>query len=501
MLFLPQTGRAAQERLRLSLQSGQYYNWRMPINRPSFIFVSLLLSCLSIAGFFCLQAVAKEKASYQAMLPKLDTAPPQKTVKLKGRIGHEEIRQTKDVGNPWGYLPFETKLPQVVSVVAPNSPAYHGGLRPMDAILSAEISANQAQLIVERAGKKYSCTLTLNSLQANAKAQPTPEARSLADHEIVLLIDSSASMNTRDCPNNESRWTWCRNQAGMLYNEGKELFKNKINIITFNSEFRSYAKCKVESLEQVFAQNVPAGETNMAPVIDDALSTLNSQLYSGKPAVIAVVTDGRPTDVEPLKAKIKQIANSLRDPSLLTIAFIEIGTPERYLKELDNDLVSQGARADIVTVFPFSAVNTDGLAKTLSKAVNITRAQVAKPTATSPPPPRRPISPPVEEGDDAAPPPPKAAAPAKPSPEQLEKQRVEQEKRAAEESKVRRAAANNSYDFSKAGSQSTAKPKQPAASSSRAPAKPAYIEVDEKESVRRQESNRTYSGAGSRPGK
>jgi uncharacterized protein YegL len=462
----------------------------MQIARQIQILAGLLAAAVWCATISCTDSCAKEKAGYQKLLPKLDTlpAPKEPAKKLKGGIRHSEILPAKDVGNPWGYLPFGAATPYAVSTVVPASPAFFSGLRTGDRILYAELSASKDQLVVERAGKKYSCIMTLSGQVE--KSQPSADAQKLADHEIVLLIDSSASMLTKDCPGGSSRWDWCKSQATDLFNEGKELFKNKVSVTTFNSQMRSFANCKIDSLEQVFAQTLPEGETIMAPAIDDAMSTLRSQIYAGRPAVISVITDGRPTDVEPLKKKITQIANDLRDPSLLTIAFIEIGTPERYLKELDNDLVKQGAKEDIVTVFPFSAVAGQGLAKTLAQAVT-SHAQASKPAAPPSPAPRVVASPAVETDAENPPAPPPPPPKPKPSPEQIEKARLEKEKRDAEESKVRRSAANSTYNFSKSGThQAPAPPPQKKPESK-------VVEVDEKESVRRQQSNRTY-GTGQR---
>ncbi len=441
----------------------------------------------------CLHVIAKDKASYQMLLPKLDTAPiaSEKKKTLKGKIDRSVILDSEPIDNAWGYVPFGTALPQIVNRVGPNTPAFVSGLRPGDKILSAKLSTDKAELVVERDAKKYSCTLLLARVAAsnNQDNKTSAAAKALKNHAIYLLVDSSASMNTKDCPGGISRWDWCRNQAKVLYNEGKNVFTNPITITTFNSQFRTHSNCKLEDLNKVFESNIPAGETNMAAVISDAVSSLNSQLYSGKPAVIAIVTDGRPTDVDLLKNKIKQITNELRDPSLLTLAFIEIGNPERYLSELDNDLVKQGAKADIVVVFPFSEVNEQGLAKTMAKAVSSRATANAKPPAVVPVAPR-PVPAAADNGDEVAPAP-IVQTVKKPSPEELEQARQAKEKRDAEESKIRRAAANNSYTFNKE-SVHAQRPAAVTPKAAKSPAPAPVVEVDEKESVRHQESNRTY---------
>ena len=200
----------------------------MSSSRQTLTLAGAILALISGALICSYGSEAKEKTGYQKLLPKLDTAPAPK--KLQGKVGMAEILRPNDVGNPWGYLPFGGKLPQTVSQVVPGSPAFAGGLQQSDKILEAQIDKSRAQLVVERAGKKYSCTLTFNDRRTPQKDQPldSTTARKLADHQIVLLIDSSASMRSKDCPGGSSRWDWCRGQATRLYSDCAEMFKNKI---------------------------------------------------------------------------------------------------------------------------------------------------------------------------------------------------------------------------------------------------------------------------------
>lgn len=459
---------------------------------------ALLCPCLLVAAPGLAENGSKQV--YKKLLPLVDAAAPEEipTRVLKGKIGQSVVLKMQDVGNPWGYVPFGNKFPQQVSQVVAHSPAYQAGLRAGDYILKGQLMARSADLVVERNHKEYSCVIKLDSnkaQQGTASASGSGEKNSkssLSSHYIVLLVDSSASMNTKDCPDGLSRWEWCRKQAADLYKDGKAPTLSQINISTFNSTLRLHNNCKIDDLSKIFQQNIPEGETNMAPALEDAVSSVNSQLYSGKPAVLAVITDGRPTDVEAVKKRIIQTTNSFRDPSLLTIVFIEIGNPERYLSEFDNDLVKQGAKQDIVSVFPFATVNSQGLAKTLSQAIDLQQAAAAKTPAPINEP-KKAVKPQAEaaaEADpDAEPAKPINKAVAKPSSQELEQQRLAREKKLQEESKVRRAAANNTYDFSKKSNAPS--PNHSSTPVPSAPAKPV-TEVDEKESVRRQQSNRSY---------
>jgi uncharacterized protein YegL len=184
-----------------------------------------------------------------------------------------------------------------------------------------------------------------------------------------MMVDDSASMGTLDCPGKKSRWQWCREHIHEMYKDGNGLLQNNISIITFDSNFRSYRNCSPSKLTDVFNSVTPEGETNMAPALDEAFSLVRSQLERQQPALVSLISDGRPTDVDAVKKSIITEINKLSHPELLSIVFIEVGTPEHYLHELDEDLVKQGAVKDIVSVIPFGSVASQSLTVTLSSAV------------------------------------------------------------------------------------------------------------------------------------
>lgn len=334
-----------------------------------------MAACLLCAAFnqSCLLAEAKEKISLQSLTPKMDQLPPRKM--LQGSVEHQVSVPQQPV-NVLGFAQKGAHYPKTVTYVQPDSPAWQRGLQPGDQILEEHAVPPIAGMIIKRGKNSYFCMIPmppgiaakLSNANIAGGAQKT-EAQSLANHSIVMMIDDSASMGTLDCPGNKSRWQWCREHVSDLYRESNGLLEKNISIVTFDSNYRSYRNCAPSKLADVFNTVTPAGETNMAPALDEAFSIVRSQLEHGQPALISLISDGRPTDVSKVKTSIISEVNHLTHPELLSIVFIEVGTPEHYLQELDNDLVKQGAAKDIVKVIPFGSVNSQSLVVTLSSAI------------------------------------------------------------------------------------------------------------------------------------
>ncbi|MBX9938711.1 MAG: VWA domain-containing protein [Candidatus Obscuribacterales bacterium] len=309
--------------------------------------------------------------------PTLDTLPPPK--RLLGGVGKTELLQESPPRpvNKLGYLADsqQKRPPEKVVYVAPDSLAFRAGLAVGDKILARGVRGTIADLIVERAGKRYLCRIDVASLIQQSRRDPLKAgiertaAQKLHERSLVFMIDKSASMDTRDCPGGLSRWQWCKQHIGEIYLADNGLLANDISIVTFDSQFRSFRNCSAGQLSTVFQDIAPDGETNMAQALQESLDLLRRPLESGKPALIAIISDGRPTDAENLKKVIIDRVNSLSDPKLLSIVFIEVGTPEKYLKELDTELVPKGAKADVVTVMPMERAQKDGWTATLAAAV------------------------------------------------------------------------------------------------------------------------------------
>lgn len=220
------------------------------------------------------------------------------------------------------------------------------------------------------------------------------EIQRLEEHDLVLVIDRSLSMNNVDCPAPAglgralgmgmiSRWDWCREQTRALagvtatYNRGIKLLMFSRNIETFPDVRIN----QVPGLFQRYAPN-PASGTNLAEPLVAVLKDYMARRDSGRnvrPLAIAVVFDGltRKGTLDYLENTIIDATKRMRDPNEIKITIFLVGhRGPRVLQrtfDLQENLVRHGARYNIVRVVPFENVQRTGLARSLAQTLQPTK--------------------------------------------------------------------------------------------------------------------------------
>lgn len=175
----------------------------------------------------------------------------------------------------------------------------------------------------------------------------------LAMRNYVLLIDQSGSMGEQVGRSNKtSRWAYAKESALALARKLDTIDTDGIDVYTFNKSFQKFTGVNADKVAQIFSQNQPMGGTDFVPVVTDAL---NVHFAGNKPTTIIILTDGEPSSgQEGQKALAKLIigaANKIEGDAELAIQFIQVGddpAATSFLKKLDDDLQSAGAKFDIV---------------------------------------------------------------------------------------------------------------------------------------------------------
>ncbi len=240
---------------------------------------------------------------------------------------------------------------------------------------------NQSGIFDQVPSTMFSAKDSRTVLQGNANTQKLSagamSVQLLANYDLELIVDASLSMRRRDCPGDLSRWEWCGNQTTDLVRRLTPFAPKGLTLTSFASEFQVYPNSSTADIANLFNNPAFMWGTHLAEPLDNRLKAfLNRRKPGSKPMLLAVITDGVPAPryepqmvVDTLVATTKQ----LRNPKEVTVVFFQIGASEykgaRFLNELDNGLVSYGAKYDIVRTFSFDQLQKLGLAKALVQSI------------------------------------------------------------------------------------------------------------------------------------
>ncbi len=198
----------------------------------------------------------------------------------------------------------------------------------------------------------------------------------LAKHEVVILIDKSGSMNTRDCQGGLSRWDWCREQTAALSEENEKFLPEGLTLVVFANDDDVFQHARVEDIAEIFRKYTPGGATNTGAALWGQLRTYlerkSKNPRTTKPVVIAIITDGEPTDGRTAAEAIISATSQLNDPCDLSIVFLQVGLDmggAALLDELANNLVQEGARYDVVEHMTYQKLLHCGLRGALVSSI------------------------------------------------------------------------------------------------------------------------------------
>lgn len=198
----------------------------------------------------------------------------------------------------------------------------------------------------------------------------------LENRDYTLIIDKSGSMTIKDQRGGKSRWQVMQESTLALASKCEEFDPDGITIYTFSGRFRRYDNVTAEKVGQVFRENEPSGRTDLAGVLQDAFEDYFQRKASGKTKAngdtILVVTDGEPDDRKAVMRAIVEASRQMDKDEELAISFIQVGTDTdatRFLKILDDDLQSAGAKFDIVDTITMDDMEDFTLTEVLLNAI------------------------------------------------------------------------------------------------------------------------------------
>lgn len=198
----------------------------------------------------------------------------------------------------------------------------------------------------------------------------------LQNRDYTIIIDKSGSMYTKDQMGGKSRWALMQESTIALAYKCEELDPDGMTVYLFSGRFKRYDNVTAAKVVQIFQENEPSGATNMAVVLQDALNDYFRRKASGKTKpngeTILVVTDGEPDDRKDVMKVIIEASRKIDRDEELAISFIQVGNaPEatKFLKILDDELQSAGAKFDIVDTVTIDDMEGMTLTEVLLNAI------------------------------------------------------------------------------------------------------------------------------------
>jgi hypothetical protein len=144
----------------------------------------------------------------------------------------------------------------------------------------------------------------------------------------------------------------------------------------FSGKFKRYDDVTSAKVAQIFQENDPAGTTNLAAVLQDALNNYFQRKAAGntKPngETILVITDGEPDDRKAVFEVIIQATRQMEKDEELGISMIQVGSDAqatKFLKALDDQLQGVGAKFDICDTITLDDLEDMSLTDVLMNAI------------------------------------------------------------------------------------------------------------------------------------
>ncbi len=198
----------------------------------------------------------------------------------------------------------------------------------------------------------------------------------MSDRDYTLILDKSGSMSTPDQAGGRSRWEIAQESTLALARKCEQFDPDGLTVYVFSGRFKRYDDVTSAKVAQIFLENDPAGTTNLAGVLQNALDNYFERKAAGtsKPngETILVITDGEPDDRKAVFEVIIKATQQMERDEELGISMIQVGSDAqatKFLKALDDQLQSVGAKFDICDTITLDDMEDMSLADILMNAI------------------------------------------------------------------------------------------------------------------------------------
>ena len=198
----------------------------------------------------------------------------------------------------------------------------------------------------------------------------------IQERDYTLIIDKSGSMSTPDQVGGKSRWDIMQESTLALARKCEQFDPDGMTVYLFSGRFKRFDDVTSNKVAQIFMENDPAGTTNLAGVLKDATDDYFKRKAAGQTKAngetILVVTDGEPDDRKAVFEVIVNASRQMEKDEELGISIVQVGfdaQATKFLKALDDQMESIGAKFDICDTVTFDDMEDMSLAEILTNAI------------------------------------------------------------------------------------------------------------------------------------
>jgi Mg-chelatase subunit ChlD len=347
------------------------------------------------------QTAPRAKSALQSKFATQSGSPTSSSITLSG-----EVNVLAGACAASGITIKDNKLPTVIEKVRMGSAAAYAGLAEGDRVLNGQIGENKMFLAIERAGKKYTVALqyTPDNLAADAAreaarknpslklsaAVTTPEQerkleaarilaaaatesvdwRTLKNYEIVVMVDSSGSMDDMLNSPPMTKWEWCSKEIVSLAKEAERLGSGGFTLCTFESDHEIFTNCTAANVRQFLRNRHPGGGTNLATPLNEVIDR-HFKNANRKPLLVVVITDALVSNDE-IENILIAASKRVRSPQEAQFLFLQLGDDaagQELAQILDDELTTLGAQYDIVSSITSDPLVSFGLRRGMIAAM------------------------------------------------------------------------------------------------------------------------------------
>ncbi len=211
---------------------------------------------------------------------------------------------------------------------------------------------------------------------------PKEKEKKLLQYDIEFLVDVTGSMNEKDGTGDLTKFQWCHEQL-REFSKLMEEYKRTFTITTFNTGFNTEFRCSPTRLEELYGSIKPAGGTCLVTPLLQRLDYVRNHPDPNRATIVAVITDGEPNiprDPLTVNRELIEFTKKLNRSDDIIITFLQIGdrfNGKSFCIDLDDNLVNEGAKYDIVDTKTFDELKSEGLTAALIDAVTEKRSNRA----------------------------------------------------------------------------------------------------------------------------